>query len=164
MSIKITETNITGGTIKSISSPHGSFNESATAPTITQTSYNVDNVTVVSETINITSAGTTDTSVVSIDNASGRVKYITVETTGKGTIDLLGLYAGATVRINLHTAFGGTVNLGSSYGIAPVYGNATGQLSTGDIDNLRFSLTNNISTTSLPQEVTVKCTIYFDDA
>lgn len=164
MSIKITETNITGGTIKSISSPHGSFNESATAPTITQSDYEVDNVTVVSETINIPTAGTNDTSVVRIDNANGRIKYITVETTGTGTLDLLALYASSTARIDLKTAFGGTINLGSSYGIAPVYGSSAGQMNTGDIDNLRFSLTNNASTTPMPQEVTVKCTIYFNDA
>jgi hypothetical protein len=127
MSIKITETNITGGTIKSVSSPHGSFNESATAPTVTQSNYVVDNATVVSETVTLSSSSTIDSSVVSIDNASNRIKYITVETTGTGTLDLLGLYSSSTARIDLKTAFGGTINLGSSYGIAPVYGSSAGQ-------------------------------------
>lgn len=165
MSIQVRTTNITGGTIKSISSPHGSFVETVTAPSVTSSAITVDNANVVQADKEITNAGTTYNEIVTVDNATNRIKMITFESTGTGTLDLLQLTTtGGTVRYDLKTALGGTVELGKQYSIQPTYGNSSGQMSDGDIEQLRWSLTNNSATTPIPQTMEIKVAIYFNDA
>lgn len=165
MSIQVRTTNITGGTIKSVSSPHGSFVETVTAPSVTASTITVDNVNVVQADREISNAGTTYSEIITLDNATNRIRMITFESTGTGTIDLLQLTTtGGTLRYDLKTALGGTVELGKQYSIEPTYGSGSGQMSADDIEQFRFSLTNNTSTTPIPQTIEVKLVLYFNDA
>jgi len=165
MSIQVRTTNITGGTIKSISSPHGSFVETVTAPTVTSSAITVDNANVVQADREILNSASTYFEVVSVDNATNRIKMITFESTGTGTFDMLQLTAvGGTVRYDLLTALGGTVELGKQYSIQPTYGSGSGQMSSDDIGEIRWSLTTNTATTPIPQTIEIKVAIYFNDA
>jgi len=165
MSIQVRTTNITGGTIKSVSSPHGSFVETVTAPSVTSSAITVDNVNVVQADREILNNASTYLETVTVDNATNRIKMITFESTGTGTFDILQLTTtGGTLRYDLKTALGGTVELGKQYSIQPTYGSGSGQMSADDIGELRFSLTNNTVTTPIPQTIEVKLAIYFNDA